>query len=53
MRTDGTKKGRLQNNHPFPAESEGFEPPIPAIGTPHFECGPIDHSGSFPLVAQN
>jgi hypothetical protein len=31
------------------AESEGFEPPVPAIGTTDFESVPFDHSGSFPF----
>ena len=33
----------------YPAESEGFEPPIRAIRIPHFECGSFDHSDNSPL----
>ena len=35
----------------FLAESEGFEPPVHAMCTPHFECGSFDHSDNFPLNA--
>ena len=33
----------------FIAESGGFEPSVPAIGTTVFETVPFDHSGSFPF----
>ena len=33
----------------YPAESEGFEPPIRVIRIPHFECGSFDHSDNSPL----
>ena len=31
------------------AEREGFEPPEP-FGSPHFECGAIDHSATSPAA---
>lgn len=37
----------------YPAESEGFEPPIRAIRIPHFECGSFDHSDNFPTYREH
>ena len=34
----------------FPAESEGFKPPIPERGIPDFESSAIDHSANSPLA---
>ena len=33
----------------YSAESEGFKPPIPAMGIPDFESSAFDHSANFPL----
>jgi hypothetical protein len=34
------------------AEEVGFEPTVPRCGTPVFETGPINHSGTPPIVGQ-
>lgn len=31
------------------AESEGFKPPIPAMGIPDFESSAFGHSANFPF----
>jgi hypothetical protein len=36
----------------FTAEEVGFEPTVPGTGTPVFETGPFNHSGTPPSFAR-
>ena len=44
------EKSNLKGYSFFPAEGEGFKPPIPERGIPDFESSAIDHSANSPLA---
>ena len=45
-KSDGSKIRRL-----LPCGERGIRTPGTVTRTPHFECGPIDHSGISPIIA--
>lgn len=41
----------MLDSHFLPCGERGIRTPGTVARTPHFECGPIDHSGISPCVA--